>query len=103
MVNTKAPFRNSVGTVTTKSVSVSKEWHLHNATNIDDVLAAIKAGGFVGNDHTTQSISTTPTQGTVGGQYKSMSTDARTNMLENMLMQLYSILSKAPPIPIKNN
>ncbi len=97
VVNNKVPYKNSIGTVTTKSVSVSKEWHLHNVTNIDDVLAAIKAGGFVGDDHTIQSISTTPTQGTVGGQYKSMSTDARTNMLENLLVQLHSILPKAPP------
>ena len=97
VVNNKVPYKNSIGTVTTKSVPMSKEWHLNHVTNIDDVLAAIKAAGFETVDHTTQSISDQRVQATVGESYNSMSTDARTNMLENMLMQLYSILSKAPP------
>ena len=97
VVNTKAPYKNSIGTVTTKSVPVSKEWHLTHATNIDDVLAAIKAGGFGTGNHTTQSISDQHVQATVDESYKSMSTDLCTNVLENLLVQLHSILSKAPP------
>ena len=42
VVNTKAPYRNSVGAIKPKSVPVSKEWHLHHVTNIDDVLDLIK-------------------------------------------------------------
>ena len=98
VVNTKAPFRNSVGTIKSTSVSVSKEWHLNNATNIDDVLAAIKAADFGTVDHTTQSSSDQCVQTNVGESYKSMSTDLCTNVLENLLVQLYSILSKAPPV-----
>lgn len=102
VVNNKVPYKNSIGTVTTKSVPMSKEWHLHSVTNIDDVLAAvksaaIKASDFGTVDHTTQSISDQCAQATVGESYKSMSTDMYTNVLENLLVQLYSILSKAPP------
>ena len=103
VVNTKAPFKNSVGAIKSKSVPVSKEWHLHNATNIDDVLAAIKgaaikSAGLGTVDHLTQSSLDQCVQTNVGESYKSTSTDARTNMLENLLVQLYSILSKAPPM-----
>ena len=97
VVNTKAPYKNSVGTIKSKSVPVSKEWHLHSVTNIDDVLAAIKSAGFVLYGHSTQSSLDHCVQTNVGESYKSTSTDARTNMLENLLVQLYSILSKAPP------
>lgn len=102
VVNTKVPFKNSVGAIKSKSAHMSKAWHLHSATNIDDVLAAIKnaaikASDFGTVDHTTQSSSDQCVQGTVGGSYKSTSTDLCTNVLENFLVQLYSILSKAPP------
>lgn len=97
VVNNKVPFRNSIGAIKSKSVPVSKEWHLTHATNIDDVLAAIKAGGLGTGDHTTQSISDQHVQATVDESYKSMSTDLCTNVLENLLVQLHSILSKAPP------
>lgn len=97
VVNTKAPYKNSVGAIKSKSVPVSKEWHLNNATNIDDVLAAIKAAGFGGDDYSTQSSSATTMQAAVDSTYKS-TTDMYTDVLENILMQLYSILSKAPPV-----
>lgn len=97
VVNNKAPFRNSVGSVVTKSVPASKEWHLHNATNIDDVLAAIKAAGLGTDDYSTQSSSDTAIQDTVDSPYKS-TVDTYTEVLENLLVQLYSILSKAPPV-----
>lgn len=102
VVNTKAPFRNSVGTIKSKSVPVSKEWHLNNATNIDDVLAAIKgtlikSAGFGGDDYSTQFSSATTTQDIVDSPYK-LTTDIYTEVLENLLVQLYSILSKAPPV-----
>jgi len=102
VVNNKAPFKNSVGTIKSKSVPVSKEWYLHNATNIDDVLTAIKsavikAAGLGGDDYSTQSSSDQYVQTNVGESYKSMSTDLCTNVLENLLVQLHSILSKAPP------
>ena len=97
VVNNKAPFKNSVGTIKSTSVPVSKEWHLHSVTNIDDVLAAIKAAGLGTDDYSTQFSSATTTQDTVYSPYKLMSTDVQTNTLENVLRQLYSILSKAPP------
>lgn len=102
VVNTKAPYKNSVGTIKSKSVPVSKEWHLHHVTNIDDVLAAIKgatikAAGFGTGNHSTQSSSATTTQATVYNLYK-LTTDIYTEVLENVLSQLHSILSKAPPV-----
>lgn len=98
VVNTKAPYKNSIGTVTTKSVPMSKEWHLHSVTNIDVVLSIIKDVSCVLNsDSNPFSASTQIVQATVGEYYKSMSTDLCTNVLENLLIQLYSILSKAPP------
>lgn len=102
VVNTKAPFKNSIGTVTTKSVPISKEWHLNHVTNIDNVLAAIKSAlikgaGLGAVDHTTQSSSDQCVQTNVDGSCKAASIDEQTNTLENILMQLYSILSKAPP------
>nr|DAR80988.1 MAG TPA: hypothetical protein [Caudoviricetes sp.] len=97
VVNTKAPFKNSIGAIESKSVPVSKEWHLHNATNIDDVVAAIKAASLGGDDYSTQSSSDQCVRATVDSSYKSMSTDLYTNAIENLLVQLYSILSKAPP------
>lgn len=101
VVNTKVPFKNSVGAIKSKSAPASKEWHLHSVTNIDDVLAAvksaaIKAAGFRGDDYSTQSSSATTMQAAVDSTYKS-TTDMYTDVLENILMQLYSILSKAPP------
>ena len=102
VVNTKAPYKNSIGAAGTKSVSVSKEWHLNHVTNIDDVLAliksaAIKAAGFGTGNHSTQSSSATTTQATVDNLYK-LTTDIYTEVLENILSQLHSILSKAPPV-----
>ena len=96
VVNTKVPFKNSVGAIKSKLAHMSKAWHLHSATNIDDVLAAIKAAGFGGDDYSTQSSSATTMQAAVDSTYKS-TTDMYTDVLENILMQLYSILSKAPP------
>lgn len=101
VVNTKAPYQNSVGTIKSKSVPMSKEWYLNNATNIDDVLAAIKsasikAAGFGGDDYSTQFSSATTTQDIVDSSYK-LTTDIYTEVLENILSQLHSILSKAPP------
>ena len=97
VVNTKAPYKNSVGTIESKSAPVSKEWHLNHATNIDDVLSIIKDAGLGEDVHNTQSSSDQHVQATVGKSYKSTSTHVQTNMLENALSQLYSILSKAPP------
>ena len=101
VVNNKAPYKNSVGSIKSKSVPVSKEWHLNHVTNIDDVFAAVKSAlingaGFGGDDYSPQFSSATTTQDIVDSPYK-LSTDARTNMLENLLVQLHSILSKAPP------
>ena len=97
VVNTKAPFKNSVGTIKSKLAPASKEWHLHHATNIDDVLAVIKAAGLALNSNSNSfSISVPTTQDTVDGLHKSTS-DTYTEVLENLLVQLYSILSKAPP------
>lgn len=99
VVNNKAPFRNSIGAIKSKSVPVSKEWHLHSVTNIDVVLSIIKDVSCVLNsDSNPFSASTQIVQATVGESYKSMSTDLCTNVLENLLIQLYSILSKAPPV-----
>lgn len=103
VVNTKAPFKNSIGAAGTKSVPVSKEWHLNHVTNIDDVLASIKgalikSAGFVLAGHSTQSSLDQCVQTNVGESYKSTSTDLCNNVLENLLVQLYSVLSKAPPV-----
>ena len=98
VVNTKAPFRNSIGAIKSKLAPVSKEWHLNNATNIDDVLAAIKAAGFGGDDYSTQFSSATTTQDTVDELFNLTQVETYTNTLENVLSQLYSILSKAPPV-----